>query len=68
MLTYGHHEILRHFEGSKDFPRNQRLRLEKPGWEVLDYEGNVMSAAEVERQRERNMRAPLVMRDREYPF
>ena len=68
VLTHGHHEILRHFQGSKHFPRDQRLRLETPGWEVLDYEGNVMSPAEVERQREKNMRAPLVVRDREYPF
>ena len=68
MLTHGHHEILRHFQGSKHFPRDQRLRLETPGWEVLDYEGNVMSPAEVERQREKIMRAPLVVRDREYTF
>ena len=45
VLTHGHHEILRHFQGSKHFPRNQRLRLETPGWEMLDYEGNVMSPA-----------------------
>ena len=68
VLTYGHHEILRHFQGSKHFPRDQRLRLETPGWEVLDYEGNIMSPAEVQRQREKIMRAPLVLRDREYPF
>ena len=68
VLTHGHHEILRHFQGSKHFPRDQRLRLETPGWEVLDYEGNVMSPAEVERQRKRIMEAPLVVRDREYPF
>ena len=68
VLTHGHHEILRHFQGSKHFPRDQRLRLEIPSWEVLDYEGNVMSPAEVERQREKTMRAPLVVRDREYPF
>ena len=68
VLTHGHHEILRHFQGSKHFPRDQRLRLETPGWEVLDYEGNVMSPAEVDRQREKIMRAPLVVRDREYPF
>ena len=68
VLTQGHHEMLRHFQGSKHFPRDQRLRLETPGWEVLDYEGNVMSSAEVERQREKIMRAPLVVRDREYPF
>ena len=68
VLTHGQHEILRHFQGSKHFPRDQRLRLETPGWEVLDYEGNVMSPAKVERQRERIMGAPLVVRDREYPF
>ena len=38
------------------------------GWEVLDYEGNALSPAEVEQQREKVMRAPLVVRDREYPF
>ena len=68
VLTHGHHEILRHFQGSKHFPRDQRLRLETPRWEVLDYEGNIMSRAEVERQREKIIRAPLVVRDREYPF
>ena len=66
--THGHHEFLRHFQGSKPFPRDQRLGLETPGWEVLDYEGKVMSPAEVERQREKIMRAPLVVRDRDYPF
>ena len=68
LLTRGHHEILRHFQGNKHFPRDQRLRLETPSWEVLDYEGNIMSPADVERQREKIMRAPLVVRDREYPF
>ena len=68
MLTHGHHEILRHFQGSKHFPRDQRLRLNTPGWEVLDNVGNIMSPAEVERQREKIMRAPMVVRDREYPF
>ena len=68
VLTHGHHEILRHFQGSKHFPRDQRLRLETPSWEVLDYEENVMSPAAVERQRERIVKARLVVRDREYPF
>ena len=68
VLTHGHHEILRHFQGSKHFPHDNCLWLETPGWEVLDYEENVMSPAEVERQREKIMRAPLVMRDSEYPF
>ena len=68
MLTHGHHEILRHFQGSKHFPRDQWLRLETPGCEVPDCEENIMSSAEVERQREKIMRARLVMTDREYPF
>ena len=68
VLLHGHHEILRHFQGSKHFPRDQRLRLATPGWEVLDYEGNAMSPAEVERQREKITRALLLVRDREYPF
>ena len=61
---HGHHEILPHFQGSKLFSRDQRLRLETPGWEVLDYGGKAMDPAEVERQRETIMRAPLVERDK----
>ena len=57
-----------HFQCSKHFPRDHRLRLETPGCEVLDYEENILSPAEVERKREKIMRAPLVVRDREYPF
>ena len=68
VLTHGDQEILRHFQGSKHFPRDQCLRLETPSWEVLDYEGNILGPAEVERQREKIMRPPLVVRDREYPF
>ena len=66
VLTHGHDEILRHFQGSKHFPRDQRLRLETPDWDVLNYEGNAVSPAEVERQREKNMKTPFVVRDREY--
>ena len=68
VLTHGHHEFLRHFQGSKDFPRDQCLRLETPGWEVLDYEGSALSPVEAERQREKILRARLVVRDREYSF
>ena len=62
VMTHGHHEILRHFQVSKHFPRDQHLRLETPGWDVLDYEGNTMSPVEVERQREKIMRAHLFLR------
>ena len=30
VLTHGHQGILRHFQSSKHFPRDQRLRLEAP--------------------------------------
>ena len=62
VLTHGHHGSFRRFRGSKHFPRDQRLRLKTPGWELLDYEGNAMSPAEVECQREGIERAPLVER------
>ena len=32
ILTHGRHEVLRHFQGSKHFPGDQRLRLETPSW------------------------------------
>ena len=31
VLTHGMHEILRHYQGTKHFPRDQRLRRETPG-------------------------------------
>ena len=68
VLTHCHHEILRHLQGSKHFPRNQRLKLETRSWEVLEYEGNAMSSAEKERERQKIMGASLVVIDREYPF
>ena len=68
MLTHGPHEILQHYQGMKHFARDQRLRLETPGWWVLDFEGNTLSESELERRREHILRGPLVVRDREYPF
>ena len=68
VLTHGMHEILRHYQGTKQFPRDQRLRLETLRWRVLDFEGNVMRDEEVARQRDRILRGPQVVRDREYPF
>ena len=68
VLTHGHHELLRHFQGSRHFARGQRLRLETPGWRVLDFQGNPLSEDELERQREKIRRGPLVVRDREHPF
>ena len=68
VLAHGMHEILRHYQVTKHFPRDQRLRLETPGWRVLDFEGNVMRDEKVARQRGRILKGPLVIRDREYPF
>ena len=65
VLTHGCPKDLPYFQDSKHFPRDKRLRLETPGWEVLDYEGNSMSPAEVERRREKIMRARSVVRDKE---
>ena len=68
LLTRGPHVALRHFQGFKHFARDQRLRLETPGWRVLDFEGNTLNENELERRRERILRGHLVIRDREYPF
>ena len=68
VLTHGSEEIIRHFRGLRHFARDQRLRLETPGWRVLEFDGNPLPEDELERQREKIMLAPLVIRDREYPF
>ena len=68
VITHRVQEILRHYQGTKHFPRDQRLRFKTAGWRVLDFEGNVLRGEEVERQRERILRVPQVVRDREYPF
>ena len=49
MLTHGHHEMLRHFQGRHHLARDQRLRLETPVWRVLDFQINPMSEDELER-------------------
>ena len=51
VLTHGHHEVLRHFQGSRHFARDQGLRLETSGWHVLDFHGNPLGEDEPERQR-----------------
>ena len=68
VLTHGSSEVLRHFQGFRHFARNQRLRLETPGWRVLGFDGKALTLDELERQREKILRAPLVVRDREYPY
>ena len=66
--THGVHGILRHFQVTKHFPKDQSLCLETAGWRVLDFEGSPLGKKELERQGERILRAPQVVSDREYPF
>ena len=47
------------FQGHRHFSRDQRLRLETPGWRVLDFDGNPFPEDELERQWEKTMLAPL---------
>ena len=68
VLTHGHHEMLRHFQGRRHFARDQRLRSETTGWRVLDSQGKPWSADELERQREKIQKGPLVVRICEHPF
>ena len=68
LLTHGGYEIIRHIQGHRHFARDQRLRLETPGWRVLDFDGNPLPEDELESPREKIMLAPLVVRDREFPF
>ena len=68
MLTHGSPEVLRHFQGIRHFARDQRLRIETPRWRVLGFDGKPLTEDELERQRDKILRAPLVVRDREYPF
>ena len=68
VLIDGIHEVLRPFQGTKHFAGEQRLRLETTSWYVLDYGSNSQSPAELELQRDRIVRAPLVVWDSEYPF
>ena len=68
VLTHGPHDVLRHFQCVQHFARDQRLRLETPGWRVLDFEGNPLTESELERRRESILRGPLVIRDREFPL
>ena len=68
VLTHGHHEVLRHFQGRRHFAHDQRMRLVTPWWRVLDFQGIPLSEDELERQREKIQKGTLVVRDREHPF
>ena len=64
----GGYEIRRHFQGHKHFGRDQRYRLETPGWRVVDVGGQPLGAGELERRREEVASYPLVTFGNEYSF
>ena len=68
VLTPGVSETLRQFQEIRHVARNQRLCLETPGWRIFDYNGNSLIEDELEKQRDKILRPPLVVRDREYPI
>ena len=67
VLTLGSSEILRLFRGIRHVAGNQLLCLETLGWRVFDYNSNSLIGDELEKQRDKSLRPPLVVRDREYP-
>ena len=64
VLTHGHYEVLRHFQGSRHLARDQRLPLETPGWRVPDFHGNPLSEDELDLQMGNIKKRPLVVRVR----
>ena len=42
--------------------------VETAGWRVLGFQGNPLTEDELERQREKVQKGPLLVRDREYLF
>ena len=66
-LTHGGYEIIRHFQGQRHFVHDQRLRLETPGWRVLDFGGNLLPKTNL-RDSERTSCFPPIVRDRIHPF
>ena len=68
VLTQGHHEVFRHFQGSGHFARDQRLPLGTPAWRLLDFRENPFSEDELEQQNGNIKMGPLVLCDCEHPF
>ena len=52
----------------RHFARDQRLRLETPGWRAFDFDVKLFTEDELERQRDKLRRVPSVVGDKEYPF
>ena len=68
VFIQGASEISRHYQGAKNFEMGNRLRLETFGWRMPDFSERPVAEREVEDQRARLLRTPLVRRDRDYLF
>ena len=66
--AHGSSEISLHFRRIRHFVSGQRLRLETLGWLVLDFDSKPLTEDKLEGRRDKILRAPLVVSDREYPF
>ena len=67
-LTHDHHEVLQRFQGARHFALDQHLRLETPGWRVHDFYGNHLSDDEMEQQKAKRKKGPILVPDCEHPF
>ena len=59
VLTHGGYEIIRHFQGHRHFARDQRLRLETPGWRMLDFDANPLQRTNLRDSERRLWLRPL---------
>ena len=68
LLVKGRFEIRRHFQSHRHFGRDQRYRLDTPGWRVLGLTGEPLGAEELELRRRDIESYPLVKLGNEFPF
>ena len=68
VLTHGHHELLRHFQGARHFARDQRLVLDIHSWRVLEFHGDPLKDGELERQKGKLNKGTRVVPDCGHPF
>ena len=64
----GSYEILRHYQGSRHYPRDRRMRLETPGQRVLDFFGKPLDEAELVAVRDDILKTPCISWARSSPF
>ena len=64
----GSYEILRHYQGSRHYPRDRRMRLETPDQRVLDFFGRPLDEAELVAVGDDILKTPLYQLGQEFPF